>query len=69
MTERQLKDRTKAFTLRVLKLEGACGGSRPDDRGQTRSAPAEADELTAIMVASRKTLLADDRKPRIENRE
>ncbi len=125
MTERELKDRTKAFALRVLKLIdtlpdsrsgrvlagqlGRCGtpvGANYRAACRSRSTaemisrlsiveeeadesafwlellgdhglmPAakldalsrEAGELTAIMVASRKTLQAGNRKSRIQNR-
>ena len=45
-----MKDRTKAFAIRVLKLIAALRK--------------EADDLTAIMVASRQTLLRNSRKSR-----
>jgi four helix bundle protein len=124
MTEREMKQRTKAFALRVLKLIDSLPESRSgrvlarqlgrsgtsvgaNYRAACRSrstaemisklsvveeeadesafwiellgehgvVPAEklaplvreADELTAIMVASRKTLLARDRQSKIEN--
>jgi len=125
MTETELKDRTKAFALRVLKLvdalpntksgrvlanqlgrsgtsvganyRSACRARSAADMisklsvveeeadesaywmeliGESKLMPvakiaalhAEAGELTAIMVSSRKTLLARDRKSKIENR-
>jgi four helix bundle protein len=125
MTEKELKQRTKSFALRVLKLIDSLPDSRSarilanqlgrsgtsvgaNYRAACRSrstaemiskisvveeeadesafgmeltvdhelmpadkiAPLlrEADELTAIMVASRKTLLANNRKSKIENR-
>jgi len=125
MTEVELKDRTQAFALRVLKLvdalpntksgrvlanqlgravtsvganyRSACRARSVADmvsklsiveeeadesafwlelicdvelmpRGKIARLHAEAGELTAIMVASRKTMLARDRKSKIENR-
>ena len=125
MTEQELKDRTKAFALRVLKLIDTLPNSRSgrvlagqlgrsgtsvganyrsacrsrsiaemisklsvveeeaDESGfwmeliaghglmsAAKMAPLmkEAGELTAIMVASRKTLLSNNRKSRIQNR-
>lgn len=125
MTETELKQRTKVFALRVLKLVDSLPASRSgrvlagqlgrsgtsvgaNYRAACRSRSAaemisklsvveeeadesafwleligdhgllpagklaalqqEADELTAIMVASRKTLLARDRQSRIQNR-
>jgi four helix bundle protein len=125
MNEKQLKDRTKAFALRVLKLIDSLPDNRAgrilasqlgrsgtsvganyravcrsrstaemisklsvveeeaDESGfwmelivdhgllSQRKVAAllqEADELTAIMVASRKTLQAGNRKSRIQNR-
>jgi len=125
MTEAELKDRTKAFALRILKLvdalpdtksgrvlanqlarSGSSVGANYRSACRARSVAdmasklsivkeeadesafwlelicevdlmsrekiarlhAEAGEITAIMVASRKTLLARDRKSKIENR-
>jgi four helix bundle protein len=125
MTEVELKDRTKAFALRILKLvdalpdtksgrvlanqlarSGSSVGANYRSACRARSVAdmvsklsiveeeadesafwleligevellsqekiarlhAEAGEITAIMVASRKTLLARDRKSKIENR-
>jgi four helix bundle protein len=125
MTERELKDRTKAFALRTLKLVDSLPETRSGrilsnqlgrsatsvganyraacrsrsaaemvsklsiveeeadesaywlelarDHGLTTPAKVEslereAGELTAIMVASRRTLLAGNRKSKIENR-
>jgi four helix bundle protein len=125
MTEVEMKDRTKAFALRVLKLIEALPNTRTgriiaDQLGRAGSSVGanyravcrsrsvaemvsrlsvveeeadesafwlemtadggalprnrlddlhrEASELTAIMVASRKTLLAKNRKSKIENR-
>ncbi len=53
MTEKDLKERTKAFARRVLKL--------------IDSLP-EAGELTVLMVASRKTMLGRNRESKIQNR-
>jgi four helix bundle protein len=125
MTEAELKDRTKTFALRILKLvdalpdtksgrvlanqlarSGSSVGANYRSACRARSVAdmasklsiveeeadesafwlelicevdlmsrekiarlhAEAGEITAIMVASRKTLLARDRKSKIENR-
>ena len=97
MTEAELKRRTKAFALRVLKLVDALPEKRSarvlakqlarsgtsvgaNYRAACRSRSAaemisklavveeEADELTAIMVASRRTLGSKNRKSGIENR-
>ena len=125
MTERELKDRTKAFALRVLKLidtlpdtraarvlseqlgrsgtsvganyRAACssrstaemisklsifeeeadesafwfeliGGHGLMPAAKLDALSREAGELTAIMVASRRTLQANNRKSRIQNR-
>jgi four helix bundle protein len=125
MTEKELKDRTKDFALRVLKLVDTLPDSRSGrilagqlgrsgtsvganyraacrsrsvaemasklamveeeadescfwmelivDHGLMASAKLvtlirEADELTAIMVASRRTLLANNRESKIKNR-
>ncbi len=103
MTEKELKQRTKSFALRVLKLIDSLPDSRSarilanqlgrsgtsvgaNYRAACRSRSTaemiskisvveeEADEsafwmeLTAIMVASRKTLLANNRRSKIENR-
>jgi four helix bundle protein len=97
MTAADLKDRTQAFALRVLKptgslpdtrsgrvLAGQLGRSGTSVGANYRAAcrsrsvaemiskisivEEEADELTAMMVASRRTLQVNNRKSRIQNR-